>query len=143
MQTLSYDTRPIAPLKKQFQIEKDFDEDGIPLDPQLTNEYYNNFQDFENDDDDTEGEEKLPVKSILKKVNNSNNTRNSLSKTIEPSSKKKSHFSSRENDKTNYYDEKKSTNLASKTLGNNKNNAEYEHLVNIKKSLIENPKTRN
>lgn len=142
MQTLSYDTRPIAPLKKQFQIEKDFDEDGIPLDPQLTNEYYNNFQDFENDDDDTEGEEKFPVKSILKKVNNSNNTRNSLSKTIGPSSKKKSHFS-RENDKTNYYDEKQTNNLASKTLGNNKNNAEYEHLVNIKKSLIENPKTRN
>ncbi|RNA05287.1 Serine threonine- kinase Nek11, partial [Brachionus plicatilis] len=57
------DSRPIRPLKKR--IENAFDDQGIPYDPELTNEYYQN--DFEVD----ESPERKPKSSI-----------NSLSKTI-------------------------------------------------------------
>lgn len=47
---------------------------GIPSDPQLTNEYYKNFEDFEND---SSPERKTFNSSI-------NMTRNSMSKTVAP-----------------------------------------------------------
>lgn len=59
------DSRPIRPLKKR--LENAFDEQGIPYDPELTNEYYQN--DFELDDSSPE---RKPKSSSL----------NSLSKTL-------------------------------------------------------------
>lgn len=64
-------------MKSTVELERAFDEDGIPTDPQLTNEYYNNFNDFENDS----SPERKPSMNTL---TNRSVTRNSMSKTIAP-----------------------------------------------------------
>lgn len=64
-------------MKSNVELERAFDEDGIPTDPQLTNEYYNNFNDFENDS----SPERKPSMNTL---TNKSITRNSMSKTIAP-----------------------------------------------------------
>ena len=92
--------------------------EGIPVDPELTNNYYENF-DFEVDDASPERNKKPFFKTGFFE-------RNSLSKTTVNSSRKN----------------KRNETFLSQTLDNKnkKSNAEYELLVNIKNSLLENPK---
>lgn len=61
----AYDQRPIKPLKSK--IESVFDDDGIPSDPQLTNEYYKNFDDFEQDEQSSP-ERKLAMRYAASKT---------------------------------------------------------------------------
>lgn len=61
----AYDQRPIKPLKSK--IESVFDDDGIPSDPQLTNEYYKNFEDFEQDEQSSP-ERKLAMRYAASKT---------------------------------------------------------------------------
>lgn len=56
------DSRPLRPLKKR--LENAFDDQGIPYDPELTNEYYQN--DFELDDSSPERKSKPSIKSLGK-----------------------------------------------------------------------------
>lgn len=83
------DFRPIIPLKKN--IEMSFNEDGIPLDPQLANQYYESFNDFEMDDTSPERKPHLGLSgkhtTSSSSVSSSKNynSRNSLSKTVVPS----------------------------------------------------------
>lgn len=53
---------------------------GIPSDPQLTNEYYKNFNDFENDS----SPERKPNFNSSTSFTNKSMTRNSMSKTVAP-----------------------------------------------------------
>ncbi len=71
------DDRPIQPMKAKIE-KNSFDDDGLPIDPHLTNEYYKNY-DFEDDD-------KSPDRF---KSNKSNQLRNSMSKTVLPPSQNK------------------------------------------------------
>jgi len=76
------DDRPIAPLKTNIQSTS-FNEDGIPMDPELTDEYYKNFtEEFEDDDDSNE---KKFVPKVSRKMTRERSTIKSLSKTIMPS----------------------------------------------------------
>ncbi|CAF0886112.1 unnamed protein product [Brachionus calyciflorus] len=60
----SNDTRPIRPMRTR--IENAFDEQGIPYDPELTNEYYQN--DFENDDSSPERKPRSTINSLSKTI---------------------------------------------------------------------------
>jgi hypothetical protein len=54
------DDRPITPMRGTFrQIADQFvNEDGLPVDPNLTNQYYEAFNDFEKEDDHSPTREK-------------------------------------------------------------------------------------
>lgn len=71
------DQRPIRPMKSNLEFDRAFNDDGIPSDPALTNEYYKNFNDFEIDS----SPERMHTKSTL---TNRSTTRNSMSQTIAP-----------------------------------------------------------
>ena len=47
------DDRPITPMRGTYRqiAEKFGDEDGLPIDPNLTNQYYEAYNDFENEED--------------------------------------------------------------------------------------------
>lgn len=125
------DDRPIKPMKAN--IESSFNEDGIPIDPNVTNEYYNNFSnEFEVD---SSPERMKPTLSY-----SSTNTRNSLSKTVVPANKRRpvtGKQQMRKQPSNNDFDSKKSTNFsASKTISTNQPRSsvasrnEYEQLIN-------------
>lgn len=72
-----YDSRPIQPMRTRL-LDGAFDDDGIPIEPSLTNKYYENYEnDFEND---SSPERKFTSTSTT----NRSTTRNSMSKTIAP-----------------------------------------------------------
>lgn len=147
------DFRPIIPLKKN--IEMSFNEDGIPLDPQLANQYYESFNDFEMDDGSPERKPNLGLSgkhttssSSVASSQNFKQTRNSLSKTVAPSN----HYNRRRvntaiprrvvnpiNNKLKITKETEEHSPSSYRNSNNKtlqaNPAEYAHLMDVQKSV--------
>lgn len=145
------DFRPIIPLKKN--IEMSFNEDGIPLDPQLANQYYESFNDFEMDDASPERKPNLGLsgKHTSSSVASSQyfkQTKNSLSKTVVPSS----HQNRRRvntaiprrvvnpiNNKLKITNQTEEHSLSSNRNSNSKtlqaNPAEYAHLMDVQKSV--------
>lgn len=73
---MNYDSRPIRPMKTK--VENVFDDQGIPFDPNVTNEYYSN-EDFEND---SSPERKQP--SMNTYGSTMAQTRASMSRTVAP-----------------------------------------------------------
>lgn len=147
------DFRPIIPLKKN--IEMSFNEDGIPLDPQLANQYYESFNDFEMDDASPERKPNIGLSSkhttsssSVASSQNFKTTRNSLSKTVVPNNyqHRRRVNTAIPRRVTNPYNNKlkitketdehspsNKNNSASKTL--QANPAEYEHLMDIQKTV--------
>ncbi|CAF2918007.1 unnamed protein product [Rotaria sp. Silwood2] len=97
------DDRPITPMRATYrQIADKFgDEDGLPIDPTLTNQYYEAYDDFEKEDDYSptrEHDEKEFYDQVCRSVNGQeiiperqrimsasrNSTINSMSRTIDP-----------------------------------------------------------
>ncbi|CAF0885342.1 unnamed protein product [Adineta ricciae] len=97
------DDRPITPMRGTYrQIADKFgDEDGLPSDPNLTNQYYEVYNDFEKEDDYSPTREKLETdfqEQVCRSFNGLNTTLqsqrslsasqrstiNSLSRTIDP-----------------------------------------------------------
>jgi len=124
----AYDQRPIKPLKSR--IESGFDDDGIPSDPQLTNEYYKNFEDFEQD------EQSSPERKLA--------MRYAASKTLGP----KSSFSSASRKASSARPNRGPKNLAaSKTFSSSQPRSskavrnEYEQLIDAIEGAISNNKS--
>ena len=99
----SNDDRPITPMRVTYtQIADKFNKDvGLPTDPTLTNQYYENFNDFEQDDDQSPTREKREREfneQIIRSFNghegspknerplsaSRGSTMNSMSRTIDP-----------------------------------------------------------
>jgi hypothetical protein len=97
------DDRPITPMRSTYrQIADKFgDEDGLPTDPNLTNQYYEAYNDFEKEDDQSptrEKHEKEFYDQVCRSFNgqetllrnqrlmsaSQRSTINSLSRTIDP-----------------------------------------------------------
>lgn len=97
------DDRPITPMRATYrQIADKFgDEDGLPSDPNLTNQYYEAYNDFEKEDDHSPTREKneqefydqvcssfnglgTPLDSQRPMSASQRSTINSLSRTINP-----------------------------------------------------------
>jgi hypothetical protein len=123
-----YDQRPIKPLKSK--IESVFDDDGIPSDPNLTNEYYKNFEDFEQEEQSSP-ERKLAI-------------RYAASKTLGP----KSSYSSESRKSPSTKLNRNSKNVAaSKTFSSSQPRSskavrnEYEQLIDAIEGAISNNKT--
>ena len=159
------DIRPIVPMNKT--IEASFTEDGknswnwiwfyftksiqlnkieklgIPSDPHIANQYYDNFDDFEYD---SSPERKSHTSSTFSSTKNYS-SRNSLSQTVGPT-KKKTNISkprsSRYNSGSRYMKSDYNESSASKTYGSSygtRNSyvkrVEYEDLVGIQKTITE------
>jgi hypothetical protein len=99
----SIDDRPITPMRGTYRqiADKFVDEDGLPTDPNLTNQYYEAYNDFEKEDDQSptrEKREKEFYDQVCRSFNGQDNTLknqrimsasqrstiNSLSRTIDP-----------------------------------------------------------
>ncbi|CAF0733330.1 unnamed protein product [Rotaria sordida] len=100
----SRDDRPITPMRATYRqiAEKFGDEDGLPIDPTLTNQYYEAYNDFEKEDDFSptrEHDEKEFYDQVCRSFNgqeatqndrqrimsaSKNSTINSMSRTIDP-----------------------------------------------------------
>ncbi|CAF4850074.1 unnamed protein product, partial [Rotaria sp. Silwood1] len=95
--------RPITPMRTTYRqiAEKFGDEDGLPIDPTLTNQYYEAYDDFEKEDDYSptrENDEKEFYDQVCRSFNgqettqnrqrimsaSKNSTINSMSRTIDP-----------------------------------------------------------
>ena len=123
------------------KIENAFDEDGIPFDPNVTNEYYNN-DDFENDS----SPERKPNQSYSTFKNNV--TRNSMSRTIAPNRRrvttavpKHRLTSSKSSSSLNQNNLQTSNLIASKTFSSAQPRStaatrmEYEQLISMENAL--------
>ena len=124
----------------KFNIEAAFNEQGIPTDPVVTNEYYN--LDFESDTS--------PEPRSSEKYSNFSQTRNSLSRTVVPSNRRHVPASAVPERKTKNTRNTASANqrdtknlMASKTFSNSKPSGssatriEYEKLIDIKNNVLE------
>jgi hypothetical protein len=97
------DDRPITPMRGTYRqiAEKFGDEDGLPIDPNLTNQYYEAYNDFEKEDDFSPTREKhdkdfndqvcrsfngqeIQSKNQRPMSGSQHSTINSLSRTIDP-----------------------------------------------------------
>jgi hypothetical protein len=121
------DDRPIQPMKSRIE-KNSFDDDGIPIDPHLTNEYYKNY-DFEEEDKSPERHNTKP--------NRSYQLRNSMSKTVLPSSHNKVAVSKHGKILPPLSKAKTELKIQSKTISGNKPRgshaarSEYEQLINV------------
>ena len=101
--TRSNDDRPITPMRTTYrQIADKFNtEDGLPMDPALTNQYYEACNDFEQDDDQSPTRElrerefhdqvcrsfngtEISSKAARSLLSTQRSTINSMSRTIDP-----------------------------------------------------------
>ena len=131
-------------LGSKTKIEQAFNEDGIPSDPQLANEYYENFDDFECDS----SPERKPTHASLTSSSNFS-SRNSLSKTVAPNRRKGAVTAStrRQPRFTRHHQIVESKNLgASRTYSNSQPRGsvaarlEYEQLIDMQKAIMEDSK---
>lgn len=103
-----YDDKPIQPMKSISVVES-FTEDGIPIDPDVTNEYYKNF-DFDVDEE-----------NVSSRLDNDSDFRNSMSKTVIPSKK---------------LNKRTPRIKKSKTISSNCNRYEYEKLIDAMENTL-------
>lgn len=106
--------RPITPMRATYRqiAEKFGDEDGLPIDPNLTNQYYEAYNDFEKEDDYSPTREQnerefhdqicrsISCQEIAKdrqraKSASQSSTMNSMSRTIDPHHKSSANRPSR------------------------------------------------
>jgi hypothetical protein len=145
------------------KIEKMFDEDGIPFDPNVTNEYYKN-DDFENDSSPERGYGGRTLGAANFSTTYNNTTRNSMSRTVAPNrrrvttavprhkilgNKSASQSSLNSNQNNSTLNNRQSNLIASKTLSgaqprsSQAARAEYEHLIDYMQYALDGASSNN